>query len=141
MEKTRNLSKAEYFDAIQKEYLIAEFRRKFYYRTKDKEYYTRVMRFKRDKIEDIAQLNHLDSIFNSEDKRIEIASQLFDADGRPLFELNEYDERNYFNVGSEFSYKGEIWSLVKYDENGIVLEQKIKGKTVKVDKSEICRIL
>ena len=47
MEKTRNLSVAEYFHVIQKEYLIAEFRKKIYYNPKDKNYYQRVMNHKK----------------------------------------------------------------------------------------------
>ena len=42
VEKTRNLSVAEYFLQIQKEYLIADFRRKIYYSSKDKAYWTKV---------------------------------------------------------------------------------------------------
>ena len=37
--KTKNLSVAEYFLQIQKEYLIADFRRKIYYSPKDKKYW------------------------------------------------------------------------------------------------------
>ena len=44
MEKTRNLSVAEYYAVIQREYLIAEFRKKIYYNPKDKNYYQRVMK-------------------------------------------------------------------------------------------------
>ena len=62
MDKTRNLSVAEYFLVIQKEYLIAEFRKKIYYNPKDKAYYQRVMTHKAKKINDIAKRNRLDSI-------------------------------------------------------------------------------
>ena len=37
-QKSRNLSVVGYFEAIQKEYLIADFRRKIYYSVKDKQY-------------------------------------------------------------------------------------------------------
>ena len=53
--KTRNLSVAEYFLVIQKEYLIAEFRKKIYFSKNDKNYYQRVMNGKREKIEMILQ--------------------------------------------------------------------------------------
>lgn len=46
VEKTRNLSVAEYFLQIQKEYLIADFRRKIYYSPKDKAYWTKVCGYK-----------------------------------------------------------------------------------------------
>ena len=55
IKKTRNLSVAEYFDVIQREYYIAEFRRKIYYSPKDKRYYGRVMEHKKVKIEDLLE--------------------------------------------------------------------------------------
>ncbi len=42
MEKTRNISIAEYFDVLQREYIISEWRRKVYYSPRDKRYYTKV---------------------------------------------------------------------------------------------------
>ena len=65
MEKTRNLSVAEYYQTIQREYLISEFRRKIYFSPKDKKYYQRVMTHKAEKINEIAERNHLDSIFTN----------------------------------------------------------------------------
>ena len=62
---SRSLSVAEYFHVIQREYLMAEFRRKIYFSPKDKRYFSRVMEFKREKIEDIAKRNQLMSIFTS----------------------------------------------------------------------------
>ena len=43
---TRHLSVAEYFLQVQKEYLIADFRRKIYFSPKDKNYYTNVWSWK-----------------------------------------------------------------------------------------------
>ena len=71
--KNRNLSVAEYFLIIQKEYLIAEFRKKIYFSKNDKIYYQRVMDGKKNKINDIAKRNRLDSIFNNSENLAELA--------------------------------------------------------------------
>ena len=77
----RHLSVAEYFLQIQKEYLIADFRRKIYYSPKDKAYYKKVMGYKKDKINAIAERNHLKSILNDVDKYAELRNLLFDSNG------------------------------------------------------------
>lgn len=140
--KTRNLSVAEYFDVIQREYYIAEFRKKIYYSPKDKRYYGRVMEHKREKIEDIATRNRLNSIFNSSAKAAEIRGSLFDGLGRPTFDMSEEDRSNYFSVGNEFSYKGKIWSLDAVQSDGkLVLYSAYEERYETVDSCEVIRIL
>lgn len=140
--KSRNLSAAEYFIIIQKEYLIAEFRKKIYYNPKDKSYYQRVMNFKVEKIEDISKRNRLDNIFNNSKKMEEIRGELFDRLGRPKFEMNETDIENYYAVGNEFSYRGEIWILdqIKEDETLTLYSVKLQ-EYEEAKKEEVCRIL
>lgn len=142
MDKTRNLSVSEYFEVIQKEYLIANFRKKIYYNPKDKKYYEKVMRFKRQKIEDIAKRNNLLSIFNSEDKMNEIRNELFDKLGKPKFQLNETDLRNYYSAGNDFQWNGEIWTLDEVRADGtLVLYSKKNECFEQVNKEEVCRII
>lgn len=142
MEKTRNLSVATYFSVIQQEYLIAEFRRKIYYKPKDKNYYQRVMGFKKEKIENIAKRNNLESIFTSQAKMEQIRSLVFDKSGRPNFEMNETDIANYYATGNEFAYNGQIWTLDQVCDNGeVVLYSMDLQRFEKVKKDEICRIL
>lgn len=142
MEKTRNLSVAEYYSVIQREYLIAEFRKKIYYNPKDKNYYHRVMTHKEEKIRDISERNHLDSIFTNPDLMTEIRGSLFDHWGRPKFEMTTTDVQNYYAPGNEFSYKGEIWTLDQVDEGGILTIYSVKHQRYeRVKKDEICRIL
>lgn len=142
MEKTRDLSVAEYYDVIQREYLIAEFRKKIYYNPKDKAYYERVMTHKREKINDIASRNHLDSIFTAPELLRETRAELFDFAGHPTFPLTEEDQRNYFAVGNEFSYRGEIWTLEEVTEDRMLVLSSVKrGKHVRVNTDEVCRIL
>ena len=138
----RNLSAAEYFRAIQREYLMADFRRRIYYSPKDKAYYRRVMDYKAAKINSIADRNNLISILNSEDKRKEIHEELFERGWNPKFEMTETDRKNYYLVGNEFSYQGGIWVLEAISENGLAkISQKANNSIKEVQASEICRIL
>lgn len=142
MEKTRNLSVAEYYSVIQQEYLIAEFRKKIYYNPKDKNYYHRVMTHKEEKIRDISERNHLDSIFTNPDLMTEIRGSLFDYRGRPKFDMTPTDVQNYYAPGNEFSYRGEIWILNQVNEDGTITIYSAKHQRYeKVKKDEICRIL
>ena len=140
--KTRNLSVAEYFLAIQKEYLIAEFRKKIYFSPNDKSYYQKVMRFKAEKINDIANRNRLDSILNNSYKMEEVKNELFDKIGRPKFELNEIDLQNYYAKGNDFSFRGDIWILDQINEDGTLTVYSEKKQEYEIaKKEEVCRIL
>lgn len=140
--KTRNLSAAEYFQVVQREYLIAEFRKKIYYSPKDKAYYQKVMGYKEEKIQDISKRNCLESIFTSPAKLREMRSELFDNSGKPKFELTELDLNNYYSVGNEFSYKGDIWILdqVNADDTLTLYSEKYQ-RYESATKDEVCRIL
>lgn len=140
--KTRNLSVAEYFLQIQKEYLIADFRRKIYYSPKDKAYWGKVCRYKETRIEKIAKRNNLHSIFNSENKLEELRRELFDKSGKPRFVMTPDDIENYYSNGNEFSYKGEIYILDQVNQDGMLTLYSIdKEEYIKVNKDEVCRIL
>lgn len=140
--KTRNLSVAEYFNVIQQEYYIAEFRKKIYYSPKDKRYYGRVMEHKREKIQDIAQRNHLDSIFTSSTKAAEIRATLFDGMGRPCFNMTAEDRNNYYAPGNEFSYHGRVWTLDAVQSDGqLVLYSVVEEKYETVNRADVIRIL
>lgn len=140
--KTRNLSVAEYFLAIQKEYLIAEFRKRIYFSPNDKAYYQRVMNYKAEKIKDISRRNLLVSILNNTNKMEEIKAELFDKLGKPKFEMSETDVENYYAVGNEFSFRGEIWILdqVNSDDTLTLYSEKMQ-QYEKASKDEVCRIL
>lgn len=140
--KTRNLSVAEYFLAIQKEYLIAEFRKKIYFSPNDKAYYQKVMNYKAEKINDIASRNRLDSILNNSERMEEMRDELFDKLGKPKFEMNKTDLENYYAIGNDFSFRGDIWILDQINEDGtlILYSEKLQKYEI-ADKNEICRIL
>ena len=140
--KTRNLSVAEYFLQLQKEYLTAEFRRKIYFNPKDKAYYQKVMGFKKEKIESIAKRNRLKSIFNDNVTLSEIQRELFTLDGKPKFEMTDIDRENYYATGNEFSYKGEIWTLDQVNDDGsLTLYSLSREQYENANQNEVCRIL
>jgi len=140
--KTRNLSVAEYFLAIQKEYLIAEFRKKIYFSPNDKAYYQKVMNYKVEKINDIASRNRLDSILNNSERMEEMRGELFDKLGKPKFEMNKTDLENYYAIGNDFSFRGNIWILDQINEDGTLILYSAKLQEYETaNKDEICRIL
>lgn len=140
--KTRNLSVAEYFLAVQKEYLIAEFRKKIYFSPNDKSYYQRVMNFKAEKINDIAKRNRLDSILNNSNKMEEVKDELFDKLGKPKFEMSVTDVENYYANGNEFSFRGDIWILDQVNTTGTLTLYSTKLQQYEIaNKDEVCRIL
>lgn len=109
--KTRNLSYLKYFEQLQLEYIIVELRKKIYPSLKDKQYYERVMKGKKDIIEDLTIRNSLKSIFNDKEKRIEKYRQIYNKVGYPnfiykderdreMFEIK--DKKNYYMSGSDF---------------------------------------
>lgn len=140
--KNRELSAAEYFIQIQKEYLIAKFRSKIYFNPKNKRYWRKVMQYKEDKINSIASRNKLNSIFNSDEKLKEFNNRLFDKSGKPKFEMTEDDIRNYYTAGNEFSYKGEIYILdIVLPDGKLQLFSMERGESEVVEKDDVCRII
>lgn len=141
MEKSRNLSKSEYFDAIQREYIIANFKRRFYNKTKDKEYYAKVARFKAEKINDIANRNNLISVINDEQKYKEVNKTLINELNQPLFEMSNIDLLNYYREGCEFVHEREVWILKETDMKKAVIYKKDSNVQKEVSINEIARIL
>jgi hypothetical protein len=142
MNNTRSLSVAEYFHVIQREYLMAEFRRKIYFSPKDKRYFSRVMEFKREKIHDIANRNKLTSIFTSPEKMRDVKAELFDPLNHPMFAMSPKDWVNYYSVNSDFSYRGEVWKLDSVKGDYITLyNERSQVYADNVPKSEVIRVL
>lgn len=108
--KSRNLSTFQFFEQLQLEYIVAELRKKIYPSVKDKNYYKRVMKFKKEKIEDISTRNTLPSIFTDLSCKDDLYKRVYNEIGPPTFyyrdedhknEFGEQDLANYFLVGSE----------------------------------------
>lgn len=142
MNSVRSLSVAEYFHVMQREYLMAEFKRKIYFSPKDKRYFSRVMEFKREKICDIANRNKLTSIFTSPEKMRDVRAELFDPLNRPMFAMSPKDWMNYYSVNSDFSYRGEVWKLDAVKGDFITLyNERSQVYADNVPKSEVIRVL
>lgn len=140
--KTRSLTVAEYFLQLQKEYIIADFRRKIYFSVKNRNYWTKVCGYKKARIIEIAKRNRLHSIFNSDEKMNELRNELFDHSGNPKFEMSVDDVNNYYSNGSEFSYQGEIYILDQVrDDDTLTLYSPTQEEYVNVRKDEVSRIL
>ena len=140
-EKTRNIPFCEYFDNLQREYIVAELRYKIYPRERDKSYYRdREMMGKRKTIEDISLRNNLSNIFNSPEKYKKFKSEIYNEIGLPNFIYRNEEDRakrrpqdiiNYFYRDIEVSYyEGD--SLVR----GKILYTDVVKKVCLVKKSE-----
>lgn len=142
MEKTRNISIAEFFDVLQREYLINEWRGKVYYSPKDRRYYERVCGYKRQRVEDISNRNGLKSIFNDEGVLATYRDTLFDSNGKPKFDMTYEDVRNYYSNGSDWVYKGRPYVLISVEGDSVVMKDATVSSSdmIKVDKKEIRRI-
>jgi len=75
--KTRNQTALQYFESIQIEYVCAELRTKIYPKTKDREYWKRVMLGKKQKIEDFSERNLLPSIFSDSSQKDFIEDKVY----------------------------------------------------------------
>lgn len=125
--KTRDLSYFKFLDILQSEYILAELRKKIYPSLSDKNYYERVMKGKKEKIEDIAIRNSLKTIFNDKETKIKKYKEIYNDQGYPnFFYRNEEDrlnneikdKRNYYMIGSEvkvFSINGGEEKIGKID--------------------------
>lgn len=118
-EKTRDLSIFEFYEALQIEYIVAELRKKIYPSIADKEYYSRVMEQKKEKIQDIAQKNYLPSIFTDKKVKQHKYSEVYKNFGIPVFVYKDeehrkrseiLDKKYYYLPGSEvrITIDGEI---------------------------------
>ena len=100
------------------------------------------MEFKAEKIKSIATRNRLNSILNNEGKMAEFQSRLFDHNGKPKFEMNAEDIKNYYTAGNDFSYNGEIYTLDSILEDGrLQLFSSEKEEFAVVDRNDVFRII
>ena len=140
--KTRNLSVGEYFAQLEREYLMADFRRKIYYNPKDKAYYQRVMGYKKEKIQSIAKRNRLLCIFSNDSVLRKVTRELFEENGKPKFEMTDSDKQNYYAVGNEFSFRGEIWTLDQVKADGTLTLYSLEREEYEdVKPEEVSRVL
>jgi hypothetical protein len=153
--KSRNLSVYRYFEKLQFEYIVAELRKKIYPAKKDKNYHEKVMRFKKEKIEDIALRNSLPSIFSDSKIRQEYYQQIYKMEGIPNFfykdeleqqELQQKDYMFYYAINSEVKFFEEskivigVIKSVDFDSQILRIEDYDNNKYTK-KLNQITRIL
>jgi hypothetical protein len=134
MEKDRDIPITEYLDVLQKEFLVAEIRHKIYSKINDKQFWEKVMKGKKRKIEDICFRNKIDNIFTSDEEKRRMYSVVYNEHGLPNFNykddvqrfgngeypgLEQTDIENYYSFDSE----------VRVDVNGKRVFGKITGYT------------
>jgi len=114
--KSRNLPLYDFLECLQQEYVAAEVRSKTYPSNNDKRYHRKVMGYKREKIEDIAQRNQLSTIFNDQTKMKNMYNSMYTHFGLPEFcykddsdrsKFEQNDILNYFAVGGEVKIQEE----------------------------------
>lgn len=118
----RKLSLYEYFEALQYEYLIAELRYKIYTRTKDKNYWLRVMEGKKVRIKDISDRNHLPTIFSDEEMKRDFE-----------FVIYKKNIPNFFYKNDEQRLQQEFSDLLHFFKKGIDVKCNVYGE-IKVGK-------
>jgi len=152
--KTRDLPLYEFFVKLQEEYVIAELRRKIYSKAKDKIYYEKVMKFKKEKIDDIVLRNCLPSIFTSESTKQRYYSKIYNKSGLPNFIYKDDTERqvqyvldvqNYYSVNSDVKVDigedVEVGSISELNIDKQVVFVKINNKILDFEFSKVTRIL
>ena len=154
-QKTRNLPISEYFEALQKEYLVMEIRSKIY---RDKQYYYDIMDHKASRIKDIARRNALPCIFDDYAVKSELESIVFGKRGLPNFLYRDERARNkfstrdircYYAVGtevkvhmSESDKDFQIGTIQAFNLDTMIVTVRLKGgKEVVSSHNNVTRIL
>ena len=153
--KSRKISFLEYFENLQREYIVAELRSKIYTNEKDKLYYKeREMVGKRQRIEDISLRNNLDNIFTSQYLKCKFYDEIYNKTGLPNFIYRDnfdkekrgpLDIYHYFAKGvcvnvlyNECCLKGKI-SSVNIKERTVVVYLMDLEKTLSIEFDNIAR--
>ncbi len=109
-EKTKDISKFELFERLQREYICATFRKLIYFKPNDKDYWKKICNYKKEKIESISNELELPSLFDNEKLRLQYIKEFKNEGGIPIFiykddnsdeHLKITDIQNYYKKGSE----------------------------------------
>lgn len=158
--KNRDQSILEFFESLQKEYLIAEIRSKIYPKAKDRRYYKdRVMEGKKRSITQISDRNNIPSIFTSTKMLERITAVVIPEWGLPNFTYKDnetkdwmanLDKCNYFAVEAEVAIRREDDSVeigtITYNRDllnkGVVtVRNRELGQTEQISIENLKRIL
>lgn len=154
IEKDRNLTTFQFFEQLQLEYIVAELRGKIYPKVKDKEYWRKIMKFKREKIEDISFKNALPSIFSDPKYKIDMYLKIYKERGLPTFlyrnekqriSLEEQDKINYFLSTSEVKVfrdnKISIGYIKQVNLEADLVEVEVSNEILVVSINDVGRVL
>ena len=138
--KTGRLSRLEYLDVLQTEYVVAELRKKIYPKKKDRDYLLRVLEGKKDKIQNICMKDGLPSLFTNDLVRLSFYKSVYGDIGYPDFHYKDADNKEefyerdfhyYYWSGTDFKVNetGEIkvGKLSSIDRDNSIVHIKIKG--------------
>ena len=140
-EKDRDISILDYFKVLQQEFLYFELKVKIYPSAKDKEYFKKIMDFKKSKIIDIAEKNSLSTIFDSDVNMEESRALFFNEYGNPN-RLGKRDWYFYYKIGADFSYEGKGVKIKRYNLTVKVASIELdSGEVIEVSLDDISRIL
>ena len=158
--KSRDQRFFEFFITLQKEYIVAEIRKKIYPDIKGKEKSEEIMKGKKRKIYDMAVKNSLKTIFPDmkvgevslydEQLRIDLYREIYGDCDFPNFiyrddvqkqRLGFKDRKCYYSVGSDFKTPNGIGILEEVNLDDKICQIKIKDEVISFMMSEISRIL
>lgn len=135
--KSRHQSLFDYLTILQKEYVQIELRKRIYTRDKDKEFFTRVLKHKGDKIKDISSRNNLYSIFDIDGHvKNQLRKDLVPEYGIPNFlytdeeQRREFEEKDFKHYFSETSEVKILIGMSEYSVGRITKTPKLGDKTV-----------
>lgn len=154
-EKSRHLSVYQFFQILQLEWIVADLRSKIYPKKKDKEYWNKVKEGKEKIFEQIAEKNHLPTIFSDEEMRRLLEMEVYKPQGLPNFLYKNDENRGaqepfdltyYYSKGAEVRFDvfgeqkiGKVKSYLPYQFTIIVTSLEGEDFTVRIE--SVTRIL
>lgn len=139
-ETARNISTLEYFKILQMEYILYEVRSKIYPFGKDREKFRNIMEYKKTKINDISDKNEIGSIFTNVAKKLDFL-QKFNLEFLNGNIGTKKDKYFYYFIGSDFSFKGDVYKMLKYDFTNEIASLENESEIITVNFNQIKRIL
>lgn len=114
MDNFGKLSVYEYFKCLQTEYIKFELRLKIYPKGKDRDYFKKVLKLKKNDIEDIALKNRIPSIFNDVKTKYRYYTEFFPTFGFPnITYLNKKEEKEFKYLDRKHYYReGEVFKTI-----------------------------
>lgn len=166
MNESKDLSVYELFKKLQEEYVVCIIRTKIYPIRKHKDYWNKLAKKKKEKIEDISLRNRIPSMFYNENnddwasreecERVErkIENEVYNENGMPNFyypnvnkeeQQRYWDEYNYYYPNSEVRVeidgKIRVGKIERTDIENKITTININGVISDFDFNEVTRIL